>query len=140
MELEVHASRFTGSRLPRQVTGLMYRPARAYSRGAICTPKKGKFQYSRYLWRISSGARCRSSGRTCTCHCTGTDSGKKQILLSQAWYSILPAIVRVLPSAASALLKSADEVTLTSWRMRKVPVKTGTRSLMAGRKSAFEGG
>ncbi len=43
--------------------------------------KMGEF----YLWRISSGARWRSSGRTWSCHSTGTVFGKKQVLLSHAW-------------------------------------------------------
>jgi len=29
-----------------------------------------------YLWRISIGARVRSSGKTCTCHFTGTEVGR----------------------------------------------------------------
>lgn len=38
-----------------------------------------------YLCRISSGARCRSSGSTLSRHSTGAVAGKKHVLVSHAW-------------------------------------------------------
>ena len=43
-----------------------------------------------YLCWISSGARRRSRGRAQNRHWIGTDVGKKQVSLSQAWYSSFP--------------------------------------------------
>src|ERR1041385_7467363 len=86
-----------------------------------------------YLWRISTGAREWSRGKTCTCHLTGTDVGKKQVVLSQAWYCSFPVTAMVFPSLPSEPANADPEFISTSWLMRKVPSYTGTRSLIAGR-------